>query len=345
VNTLQRHEHFKKLVKTERAATHEVLLMIQSFDITKEFRALGYSSLFEYLTKAHGYSEGAAQRRISASRLMKEVPQIEEDLKSGLITLTQVSLAQVAINQEQKVLGKAQKIQASKKFEVIKKIKSKNSFETKKILMQEFPNFEIPKLQAQPVGNNKVHATLEFTEENWERIKKLMAKMSHKVPSQKLEDLLLYWANVKEKKEAKITSTVEVKTKDSSTAAVVVKSETNSTATAAANDTARRRSRSGQNEKITNKFSNQRYASSARNKRIYFSIAIKRQLQEQSQNQCEYISKLTGKRCESKHFLETDHKIPLVLKGSNALENLRKLCRAHNQQAAKEWGVARRIVP
>jgi 5-methylcytosine-specific restriction endonuclease McrA len=115
----------------------------------------------------------------------------------------------------------------------------------------------------------------------------------------------------------------------------VVKTESKSTATAV-NDTARRRSTSGQNEKMTNKISNQRYASSARNKRIYFSIAIKRQLQEQSQNQCEYISKLTGKRCESKHFLEIDHKTPLARNGTNAPDNLRRLCRAHNQQEAKE---------
>jgi hypothetical protein len=372
LNTLQRHEHFKKLVKNERNATHEVLLMIQSFDITKEYRALGYSSLFDYLTLGHGYSAGAAHRRISAARLMKEIPQIEESLKTGELSLTQVSLTQVAINQEQRVLGKAQKIQASKKLEAIKKIKSKNSFETKKVLKQVFPNFEIPKPQIQPAANNKVHATLEFTEENWEKIQKLMAHMSHKVPTQKLEDLLLYWVKALEKKEAKVTaatvvrakaksnstSTVEVKNKNSSIAVMEVKSgataaaaevmtESKSTATAAVktaasmskNDTVRGQPRLGQNEKTAIKKSNQRYARSTYNNRIYFSVAINRQLQKQSQDQCEYISKLTGRRCESKLFLETDHRIPLARNGTNAPENLRKLCWAHNQQAAKEWGL------
>jgi hypothetical protein len=288
VNTLQRHEHFKKLVKSERTATHEVLLMIQSFDITKEFRALGYSSLFDYLTLGHGYSAGAAHRRISSARLMKEVPQIEESLITGELSLTQVSLVQVAISQEQKV-------QASKKFEVINKIKSKNSFETKKILKQEFPNFEIPKPQVQPGANNKVHVTLEFTEENWDKIQKLMAKMSRKVPSQKLEDLLIYWANALEKKESKITSAVEVK---------------------------------------------KAISKNPVNKRIYLSVGNRRQLARQSQNQCEYVSKLTGRRCGSMHFLETDHRIPLAKKGTNEIKNLRKLCRAHNRQSAKEWGLS-----
>jgi hypothetical protein len=45
--------------------------MILDFEDNKYHIELGYSSLFEWLTKAHGYDEGSANRRIQAARAMK----------------------------------------------------------------------------------------------------------------------------------------------------------------------------------------------------------------------------------------------------------------------------------
>ncbi|MEZ0391515.1 MAG: hypothetical protein ACAH59_04825, partial [Pseudobdellovibrionaceae bacterium] len=93
-------QKLKTLVRTERKITYEILLLIQTLDVTRGFRELGYSSLFEYLTKEVGYSEGSAQRRISSARLMKECPQVETEIQTGGLNLTQISLAQVAFRQE-----------------------------------------------------------------------------------------------------------------------------------------------------------------------------------------------------------------------------------------------------
>jgi 5-methylcytosine-specific restriction endonuclease McrA len=53
---------------------------------------------------------------------------------------------------------------------------------------------------------------------------------------------------------------------------------------------------------------------------------MKRQVWQQSGSQCE--------NCGSKYALEIDHRRPRALGGTNALENLRLLCRSCNQRAA-----------
>lgn len=46
---------------------------------------------------------------------------------------------------------------------------------------------------------------------------------------------------------------------------------------------------------------------------------------------CTYVSPLTGKRCGSKHLIECDHIIPWSRGGGNEPENMRLLCKTHNQ--------------
>ena len=55
---------------------------------------------------------------------------------------------------------------------------------------------------------------------------------------------------------------------------------------------------------------------------------IKREVWSRDQGRCTYPG------CCSKHFLEYDHIQPVSLNGTSTLENLRLLCRAHNQLVA-----------
>src|SRR4051794_37404561 len=98
-------QKLKEQVKSERSITHQVLLTIQTIDLTQSYRELGYSSLYAYLTKEIGYCEGSANSRISSSRLLKQVPEFAMELKSGELNLTQMTLAQSAIRQEEKALN------------------------------------------------------------------------------------------------------------------------------------------------------------------------------------------------------------------------------------------------
>jgi len=299
-------QKLKSLVASERKITHEILLLIQTLDITQSFRELGYASLFEYLVREIGYSEGSAQRRISSARLMKQVPQIANDLKSGKLNLTQVSLVQVAIRQEEK--AQSQKISFEKKTEILEKLKSKSTFEAQKILKDNLPAFEIPKPKAIPAGDDKVHVTLQFSESDWEKVQSLMSHFSHTIPDQKIESLLLYWqAQVEKKKQKQVQ-----KLKSSDVLPPL------------------RRWKQSPGEQ----------ARKAQNTRSYISKAIRLQVRQQAKDQCEFTSMVTGRRCEAKQFLEIEHRRPVSKGGTNALENLRVFCRSHNAFEAKVQGVS-----
>jgi 5-methylcytosine-specific restriction endonuclease McrA len=75
--------------------------------------------------------------------------------------------------------------------------------------------------------------------------------------------------------------------------------------------------------------------SSDRESRARVASATRRKVFDRDGLQCTYVSP-DGRRCEAHAFLELDHKHPRALGGDSGSENLRVLCRAHNQLAAEQ---------
>jgi NAD-dependent DNA ligase len=67
-----------RVVAREREVLISVLEHLREMERRRLFSALGYASLWEYATKRLKYSEDQAWRRISAMRMMKELPEIEK---------------------------------------------------------------------------------------------------------------------------------------------------------------------------------------------------------------------------------------------------------------------------
>ncbi|MGZ3688260.1 MAG: HNH endonuclease [Bdellovibrionota bacterium] len=74
----------------------------------------------------------------------------------------------------------------------------------------------------------------------------------------------------------------------------------------------------------------------------YIPKATKQLVFRNYEGRCGYKDDKTGRRCESRHFLQIDHRTPFALGGSRAPENLRLLCGAHNRLEARRWGLQRR---
>ena len=68
----------------------------------------------------------------------------------------------------------------------------------------------------------------------------------------------------------------------------------------------------------------------------YISRKTKKIVWSRANSQCCYIDQETKKRCDSKYALEIDHAIPFCIGGSSNVENLRLLCRSHNQYLAHQ---------
>src|SRR5262245_32671873 len=106
----------KSLVARERELLGEILHHLREVERRRLFSDLKYKSLFEYAVKELRYSEDQAYRRINAMRLIKELPQIEEKVVSGSLSLSALSAAGSLFKAESK--HKAP-MPAAKKLEVL----------------------------------------------------------------------------------------------------------------------------------------------------------------------------------------------------------------------------------
>ena len=88
------------LAVREREVTLQVLHHLREVERRLLYAKLSYASLFEYAVKELKYSEGAAHRRISSMRLLKELPQLEPRVEAGTLSLCALSQAQSFFRQE-----------------------------------------------------------------------------------------------------------------------------------------------------------------------------------------------------------------------------------------------------
>lgn len=101
------------LATKERRASLAVLYHLIELDRRELYRELGYSSLFDYCTRKLKFSEGGAQRRIVAARLLREHPELGELLIQGQVTLSSLSTAAQGLKKEltqvKEIIGKSQR--------------------------------------------------------------------------------------------------------------------------------------------------------------------------------------------------------------------------------------------
>ena len=106
------------LVEEERRLLGQVLWHLKEIDARKLYSDLQCSSLFDYCVKVLKYSESQASRRVSATRLLKLVPEIMSGIENGDLNLTHLNRAQTFFKDE--------KIKDPKRMrEIIEKLKGK----------------------------------------------------------------------------------------------------------------------------------------------------------------------------------------------------------------------------
>ena len=130
------NEKIKTLAAQERKLTEMVVRHIAEVDRRKLFLRKAYASLFEYLVKEIGYSQGAAQRRIDAARLVQAIPEVARQIETGAIHLSQISKLQRVCRQVKKDSGKV--VSSAVQQRILQKIENQNNERTDLILAQEF---------------------------------------------------------------------------------------------------------------------------------------------------------------------------------------------------------------
>ena len=117
----------KRLSRMERQTTTDVLHHIKEVETRKLFSDLKYSSMMDYLIKELGYSEGAASRRLQSARLLVEIPAIEDKIKDGSLSLSNLSKASGFFKTEDIK-------NPSQKLKILEKIENQSARECEKTL-------------------------------------------------------------------------------------------------------------------------------------------------------------------------------------------------------------------
>jgi len=318
------HIKLSELTKSERKITHEILLCIQQMDQTKAYAELGYPSLFDYLVKEQKYSEGAAQRRISSARLLRELPEIEKKVQEGNLNLTQLSKLASATNQDQKATGK--KVSTEQKRELLEQMENKTGFETEQLLNQNFECNLKPKKEITP-RKQAYELHLKLTPEQYEKLKKAQSLLSHVVHDGGFAEIIAVLCDkLIQKKEGKVliksSSRMEKESENKPTAGAPAKLTENNQGTR--DELESTAAPAVQNPK----------------RRTAIPVSLQRLIYQRAQACCEYVS-LTGHRCHSRYQTQVDHIVPLARGGGNEPANLRVLCRTHNLSEARRWGLSR----
>jgi hypothetical protein len=78
------------LLRKEQSAMADFLVALSDFDRNERWRELGHTSLFYFLRRELGLSAGAAQYRKTAAELMRRHPEVERALRAGELCLSSV---------------------------------------------------------------------------------------------------------------------------------------------------------------------------------------------------------------------------------------------------------------
>ncbi len=182
-------ERTESLVREEREILTKVLHHLREIDRRRLFSSLGYKSLFDFTVRRLGYPEDQAYRRISAMKLLKEIPEIEEKINRGEISLTHIGLAQTLFRQERKIQQK--EMSSHQKLSVLEKIANKSVREAERIAfsLNSTPGVPVKPDRMNAVSENLIELKFIASIELQKKIEHLKGFLAHKHPNISLGEL------------------------------------------------------------------------------------------------------------------------------------------------------------
>ena len=318
-------ESLKALVSKEQKCKHEIVLHLAEVDRRRLFADLGYSSLFDYVTRGLGYSNGSAYRRICAARAVKAVPEVYDRLSEGKVSFRILDVASTAIARPG---GK----------ELLEELCGSGSKEAEKIVAMRFPE-ERKRLADKivPVVLKKVTPKLPlFSEQNTnyfraEVITKEVAESKFRMTitvgaefSKKLERVKALSSSVfgetGEVLEKLLDEFIKRHAPEDKIKRREVRAEKKTAKEPALVEAQRKETAEpSQGEPV-----NRRYPSAALRDRVL----------ERDGFRCSFVSS-DGTRCSCESNLQVDHIRPWAAGGRTEVSNLRTLCRTHNLMFAR----------
>ena len=305
------HSETKTLVAQERHVLTKILHHLREIERRRLFSDFGCSSLFDYAVKMLSYSEGQAQRRIQAMRLMKEIPEIEKKITEGSLSLSNIAQAQTAFN-ELKRQNYNQPVSSSRKIEVLSNLENMSAREGQRQLLKMLPQAALPKERERDVGDD--HTEIKFLiDENLKlKLEEIRSLLGPKGANCSYAELFSHMAEISlgqlkgkafGKKRAKENSLLSPIAQPNSLPSSILPTSTGAG----------------------------KIASPPISRSI--PAKLKHAVWQRDGGKCT--------QCRSRRNLNLDHVVPFAVQGPTTVENLRILCFHCNQRAAiKKFGLA-----
>ena len=310
----------KSLVADERGILIRLLQHLNEIERRGLYLKLGYSSMYDLLTRGLKFSEGAAMRRLNSARLISKFPEVEAMLANGELSLCTASYAFSKLTEENKaeilpkLLGASKReverifVSGVEKKEVKEGIKPIASEPVPKQDKEELPIFKVSSSSTATGGGEsekrEIEEPLEVRHEVrfscsdsfLKKLNRAQLLLSGKYPrGVKLEDCF----------EACLDLFIE-------------------------KCCPKKRQERREKRKKT-ETGVQQVAKISR----HIPAKVRDEVFIRDKHQCTYVSE-DGVRCECKHNLHVDHIKAFALGGDHKPENLRLLCQAHNLLVAKQ---------
>jgi 5-methylcytosine-specific restriction endonuclease McrA len=342
--------------------TAELLQHLGEVDARKIYLAAGYSSMHAWCVEERHYSEGAAYRRIRAARVARRFPAVLEAVACGRLHLTAVVLLKPRLNRET-----AQ--------ELVTAATHKSRTEIEHMLAARFPRRDVPtRVQAvapaagaSPLTPASIEAPgSELTPASVETTCPELTPASVEGPD--VEPTAALTPALTETTCPELTPASVIAAAGPLARAPYPKITPLSPERYALQVTISRELRERLNhardllrsripsaeladvlahgvEALIAELEKQKFAATraprpprGESKGRSIPAAVRRQVRERDGDRCAFVAE-SGRRCDARAFLEFDHVLPVALGGRSTFENLRLLCRAHNQyEAGKVFG-------
>lgn len=294
----------------------------------------GYSSLFEFCTRALGYAEGSAYKRIQAARAAAEFPSLLDALAEGRVHMAAVVILRPHLTEENhcrllaEAAGKSKReverlaaalaprpdirdrvqrlfrhdaANSAVRVSVAPPLSEANAVSPSELaVIPEAPRSAPQAVEAiTPLSRERIHFGFTGSEPLRKNIFRLKELLRHKFPFGRLEDILNEAAEFY----------LEHKDPD---------------------------------RRKTGRSAGTGRRGGAESRRV--PQAVKDSVWRRDGGRCAFVSG-SGRRCAARGGLEFDHIVPWALGGAfDSADNIRLLCRSHNQnEAVKRFGDRARI--
>ena len=336
------HEQTIAAATQEKNATLALLEHLAEIDQRRLYAIMGYSSLWKYVHHELGYSESQTSERVSAMRLMVQLPEVRDEFENNSVTLTTAAKLATHVRRERASVGQA--------LYLLSSIKGKPSREVDRILATESSE-PLRKELIKPLSAETTRILIDVDQEFLELLQRVRELKGH--PGSSTRELIqsamketVKRAEVKKTEAkpagAKDTSPKQVDTKNADKITKGSKASLRAREVTTGSHPPQTRSASETSQKTEFKSSIDSPNNSADTPHSpthsrHIPAGIRYAIRIRSGDQCEYIDPTTGRRCDCRTQLEFDHIIPFALGGDHSPENLRHFCRAHNQLAAIQF--------